>query len=138
MIFSRWLSVRWWTYPDSGRTCWDFAYHWFNLIEGAVWLAIAGCVLARWIRFRRATRLELPYATAFVAFALSDFHEAYEIHAGLLIAKALVLAALLWLRRELLQRDYAGCNRLFSKKLQEFGNIPGLLVRRWSRGGRRR
>lgn len=78
---------------------------WFNLVESAVWLVIAGLVLARWLRHRRSGE-ELLYAGLFVAFSLTDIREALVLETWLLWIKVINFLAILWLRRRLLRTHY--------------------------------
>lgn len=80
--------------------------HAFNLAEGAIWLVFAGLVLNRWRRHRHSIRWEGAYALSFVAFAATDFREAWVLTSGLLLLKAAVLVLLLTLRRIVLSRFY--------------------------------
>lgn len=80
--------------------------HVFNLFEGIAWLAFAGLVLNRWRRSRKSLPWEGAYALAFVAFAATDFREAWLLTTGLLLLKAAILLLLLTLRRIVLRRFY--------------------------------
>ncbi len=82
--------------------------HTFNLLEGTLWLIFAGLVVNRWRRHRHSLRWEGTYALAFVAFAASDFREAWLLTTGLLLLKAAILVLLLPLLRIVHRRFYPG------------------------------
>lgn len=82
--------------------------HVFNLVEGAIWLVFAGLVLNRWRRHRHSVCWEGAYALEFVAFAATDFREAWILTIGLLLLKVAILVLLLTLRRIVLRRFYPG------------------------------
>jgi hypothetical protein len=90
-----WLTHTFWTHAAAPNP----VYHWFNLAESVFWLGCAAVVFRRWRKKRHG--LELAYALAFVAFALTDLREAYTLQAWLIAVKALNLAALVWLRARL-------------------------------------
>ena len=79
--------------------------------EATVWFTLAVLVANRWRRCRN-TPLELLYALAFTAFGLTDLREACVISAALVAAKAVNLAALLWLRAYIMRHCYPG-SRLY-------------------------
>lgn len=81
-------------------------YHAFNIFEGFAWAVLALLVLHRCARFRRSVRLEVAYACAFLAFALSDFREAWEQSSWLIWLKLFNLIALFWLRHLVMSRFY--------------------------------
>jgi len=87
----------WWRYRP-GADWYQQPYHWLNLIEGAIWLGVAGWVLIRWRRERRSSWLEPLYTLSFILFALTDFREALAVHSGLILLKGFILAAILILR----------------------------------------
>jgi hypothetical protein len=95
----------WWTWRAADDSWTSRAYHWFNLAEGCVWLALAVLVLLRFRRFRRSP-LECLYAAAFFTFGLSDFREAWSLDSWLIWLKLVNLVALLWLRQIVLHRWY--------------------------------
>jgi hypothetical protein len=100
------LFVRnWWTWRAADDSWASRSYHWFNLAEGCVWLALAFLVLLRLRRFRRSP-LECLYAAAFFTFGLSDFREAWSLDSWLIWLKLVNLVALLWLRRTVLRGWY--------------------------------
>lgn len=92
--FFEWMGFAVWRRAD-GLEAW--AYAGFNALEAAAWFAIAGWVLARWVR-RGRSRVELVYAALFVLFGLTDVAEAHAVTGWLLLAKGLVLANLLTAR----------------------------------------
>jgi hypothetical protein len=48
----------------------------------------------------------LAYGIAFLTFGLSDFREAYSLQSWLILFKGANLAALIWLRWQVLRRYY--------------------------------
>ncbi|WP_437203332.1 hypothetical protein [Planctomicrobium sp. SH664] len=92
-----WLEP-WWRYDPATAGGWGKLYHGFNLFEGGVWLLLGGLVLLRG-RANRKSRLELAYAGLLWVFALTDFREAFEQSAPLVLVKGLVLMLLWSLRR---------------------------------------
>ena len=99
------LSHPWWTYNPETVTAWGLAYRWFNVCEAGVWFAFAALVANRWRRHRQSS-FELLYALAFTTFGLSDLREASVISSGLILAKAVNLGTLLWLRAYVMRRWY--------------------------------
>ena len=95
----------WWTWNPEDRQWFSIVYHWFNLLEGVIWLILAGLVLRRWLRHRNS-RIEIAYSIAFLAFAATDFREAWEQSSWLIWLKLLDLVILLWLRRVVMRRWY--------------------------------
>lgn len=83
----------WWRWEPLDRSPFSIYYHWFNLAEGTVWVALAIYVLARYLR-RRKSVLELCYAAAFLTFGVSDFVEAHALTSWLLWLKLVNLIAL--------------------------------------------
>ncbi len=98
------LFRNWWVY-DPGEHWYNQPYHWLNLIEGTIWIAIAGLVLRRY-RQHRHSPVEIAYAAAFFTFGLSDFHEAWTLPSWLILFKGVNLIVILWLRNRLLNRYY--------------------------------
>jgi hypothetical protein len=96
----------WWVYQPH-EDWYTEPYHWFNILEGAVWLVFAALVLRRYLQ-HRSSRLEICYALAFAAFGLSDFREAYVVQSWLILGKGAVLASILWLRWIIITRYYPG------------------------------
>lgn len=87
----------WWVWQPETAGISDWSYRAFNLIEGLVWFVFAVLVLLRWHRSRRS-RWEWAYASAFLAFGLTDFREAYAQSLGLLLIKGVVLTWLMLTR----------------------------------------
>jgi hypothetical protein len=98
------LARTWWSY-DPGSTWYWAAYHWFNLVEGSVWLVFAALVWRRCVRYRNSP-LEVLYGLAFLTFGLSDYREAYVVQSWLILFKGVNLAALLYLRWIVMRRFY--------------------------------
>ena len=95
----------WWRYEDYSHSAFAEAYHWFNIIEGFVWIAIGVLIFARFGRHRHST-LEVFYALSFIAFGLTDFAEAMALQSWLIWVKAIILGIVLYSRRIVLQRYY--------------------------------
>lgn len=89
----------------------DYACHYFNLLEAAIWFIFSALVIRRW-RTGRRSPLELGYAAAFLLFGASDVVEAWILTSWLLWWKAANLIALIVLRREVIRRLYPG-SRLY-------------------------
>lgn len=98
------LTKTWWTYR-AGDGWFGLLYSWFNVVEGCLWILLAGLVLRRFWKHRRST-LELFYALAFLAFGLTDFQESYRLTLWLILAKGINLAVLLGLRQYVLRHFY--------------------------------
>ena len=105
-VFEFIFTHTWWTWNPQDRQWLSIVYHWFNLLEGAIWLVLASLVLRRWLRHRNS-RIEIAYATAFLTFAATDFREAWEQSSWLIWMKLFNLVTLLWLRRVVMRRWYA-------------------------------
>ena len=101
----------WWTWSPDSNQWFDWLYHWFNIAEGCAWIGFAFAVLRRHIQHRHS-RVECAYAVAFLAFATSDFAEAWQQSSWLIWLKLVNLVALLWLRRIVMTRFYPGA-RIF-------------------------
>lgn len=99
------LTHPWWTWNPETATRWELVYRGFNVCEALTWFSLAVLVACRWTRHRKSP-LELPYALAFATFGLSDLREAGSISATLVLAKAVNLGALLWLRRYVMRSWY--------------------------------
>ena len=95
----------WWVWQNEAAEPWSVVYHWFNVIEGCIWLLLAALVLRRHRKHRRS-RIELWYAVSFFTFGLSDFREAWVQQSWLIWLKAVNLIALLWLRHLVIRRHY--------------------------------
>ncbi|HEY1068807.1 MAG TPA: hypothetical protein VGE52_21985 [Pirellulales bacterium] len=101
------LFQTWWRYPATAPTWHDRLYSGFNLLEGAVWLVLAGIVLRRFLKHRKS-RAEVAYALAFATFGLTDLYEAHALTSGLIALKGINLVVLLWLRSLVVKRHYPG------------------------------
>jgi len=98
----------WWIYDPSldwSQDPWSIPYRCINLLEGAALMVFAGLVLRR-ASNTRIHAIELAYAAAFVAFALTDFREAYALQSWLIWVKATNLVVLLQLRRRVIRQYY--------------------------------
>jgi hypothetical protein len=104
-------SRAWWGYGQPGDPWFSIPYHVFNLFEGACWVVIGGLALRRYVVCRRS-RMEVPYALAFLSFGFTDFREAYVLESWLVWAKLANLIALVALRRVAITRWYPG-SRLY-------------------------
>jgi hypothetical protein len=98
------LTRTWWQYAPNGDG-FSATYHFANLAEGCVWIALGALVLLRYAKHRRSP-IEPIYALAFVLFGASDFREAYALQSWLILGKGVNLAALLWLRHIVIRRYY--------------------------------
>ncbi|QDT56038.1 hypothetical protein Pan44_40880 [Caulifigura coniformis] len=99
------LFAPWWNWTPENAGFGDYAYRWFNLFEAAAWFLFACAVWRRWRRTHHSP-LELLYATAFVAFGLTDVVEAWQQSLPLLALKGAVLATLLLLRHHIRKQWY--------------------------------
>lgn len=95
----------WWQWNPGDGQWFSLIYHWFNILEGIAWLVFAALVFQRYLRHRKSS-IELAYSAAFLAFAATDFREAWEQSSWLIWLKLLNLIALLWLRRIVMRRYY--------------------------------
>lgn len=95
----------WWTWSPDSVNWFDPLYHWFNVVEGCFWIVFSLLVLRRHFA-HRCSRLEVFYAAAFLAFAATDFREAWEQSSWLIWLKLLNLVVLLSLRRTVMSRYY--------------------------------
>lgn len=95
----------WWTFQSDSAGFWSYLYRSFNLIEGIFWVAFAAIVLRRYLLHRKSL-WEVIYAVVFFIFGLTDFVEANEMSAPLLVAKAVILVALFTLRHHVHRRYY--------------------------------
>ena len=86
-------------------SCWELFYRWFNVVEAAVWLAIAIYVFSRYLRNKK-TPYEIVYSTLFVLFGLSDLREILNLPVWLLAVKAIILTSILYTRSFLKKRFY--------------------------------
>lgn len=101
-MFHELLTTPWWVYDPKTTGSWGLVYRWFNLWEGATWLVFAALVLCRWWMHRRS-RLEIAYGLAFLLFGLTDFVEAYQQSAALVLIKCAILLPLPLRHRTLTQ-----------------------------------
>jgi len=95
----------WWQWNPSDGQWFSVIYHWFNILEGVSWIVFAALVFQRYLSHRNSS-VEIAYSVAFLAFAATDFLEAWEQSSWLIWLKLLNLIALLWLRRIVMQRCY--------------------------------
>ncbi len=95
----------WWTYGSGNPDWFDYPYHFFNLFEGLVWVALALLVLDRYRRHRHSV-VEILYSLAFFTFGLTDFREAFALESWLIWFKAANLLALIRLRAVVINRFY--------------------------------
>jgi multisubunit Na+/H+ antiporter MnhE subunit len=98
------ITKAWWTYRENDPWYLQL-YSWFNVVEGCLWLLLAGLVLRRYLRHRNSIT-EPFYSLAFVTFGLSDFCESHSLTSWLIVAKGINLGILLVLRRYVLRRFY--------------------------------
>ncbi|MBX7165045.1 MAG: hypothetical protein K1X74_01730 [Pirellulales bacterium] len=96
-----------WQYRATNPDLFSSVYHWMNLLEGVAWCIFGALVAMRFARNRRSA-WEPIYATAFLAFGLSDFLEAYRLRPLLILAKGFILVGLIGLRRQIMARYYPG------------------------------
>jgi len=104
-LFELLFSESWWTYGSGNPGWFEIPYHYFNLLEGTIWVILLTLVLTRYIRFGHSA-LEVVYSVAFFTFGLSDFREAYALESWLIWLKLANLLALIWLRAVVIQRYY--------------------------------
>lgn len=101
IIFTR----TWWRYTADDGQWFTFLYHWFNILEGIAWSVLAVLVFRRW-NTHRYSILEVWYTAAFVAFAVTDFREAWAQSSWLIWLKLANLIMLFLLRRTVMSRFY--------------------------------
>ena len=97
------LTEPWWIYDADTVRFWGRIYRAFNLLEGIIWIAVAGVVFRRYIVWQTSS-WDLLYGLLFVAFGLSDFREAQVESAALVAVKAMILAGLIYVRSRLTTR----------------------------------
>ena len=85
----------WWQWNPSDGQWFSLIYHWFNILEGIAWIVFAALVLRRYLRHRNSS-VELAYIAAFLAFAATDFREAWQQSSWLIGLKLLNLIVFLW------------------------------------------
>lgn len=95
----------WWQWNPSDGQWFSLIYHWFNILEGIAWIVFATLVFQRYSKHRKSS-IELAYSAAFLAFAATDFREAWEQSSWLFGLKVLNLVALLRLRTVVIRRWY--------------------------------
>ena len=95
----------WWTYDVKKPFGFSACYHWFNILEGLVWLVFSALVLLRFLRHRQS-RIELCYCALFAAFGVSDFVEAWQQSSWLILLKLFNLYGLVWTRERVMRRHY--------------------------------
>jgi hypothetical protein len=76
----------------------------FNVLETLIWLGIAIFIIRRALRGGAPRGDQLAYAGAFILFGVSDLLEVVALPVWLLLAKGIVLAAIVLLRRRVLRR----------------------------------
>ena len=95
----------WWIYDAEEPLGFSACYHWFNILEGLVWLVFSALVLLRFLRHRQS-RIELCYFALFAAFGVSDFVEAWQQSSWLIWLKLINLSGLVWTRERVMRRHY--------------------------------
>lgn len=95
----------WWTYDAEEPFGFSACYHWFNILEGLVWLVFSALVLLRFLRNRRS-QIELCYCALFAAFGVSDLFEAWQQSSWLIWLKLLNLYGLVRARAHVMRRHY--------------------------------
>jgi hypothetical protein len=110
-FFDLLLIRTWWTYGSGNPDWFEIPYHFFNLLEGTIWMILSGLVLARYIRYRHSA-IEVVYSAAFFTFGLTDFREAYALQSWLIWLKLANLLLLVKLRSTVIRRYYS-TNKLY-------------------------
>jgi multisubunit Na+/H+ antiporter MnhE subunit len=95
----------WWQYTPEDGQWFTTIYHWFNVAEGCAWVVCAGLVFRRFLTHQKSPS-EIYYAIAFLAFAVTDFAEAWKQSSWLIWLKLLNLIVLFQLRRKIMSRYY--------------------------------
>lgn len=95
----------WWTFDAGEPFGFSACYHWFNLMEGLIWMIFSALVFLRFFQFRRS-RIELCYCALFAAFGASDFVEAWQQSSSLIWLKLFNLSGLAWTRAYVMRRYY--------------------------------
>ncbi|NQV25599.1 MAG: hypothetical protein HQ518_14660 [Rhodopirellula sp.] len=95
----------WWRYTPEDGQWFTVIYHWFNIAEGGAWVVCSCLVFRRFVKHRNS-RSEVFYAIAFLAFAVTDFREAWEQSSWLIWLKLANLIVLFQLRRTIMSRYY--------------------------------
>lgn len=104
-MFEAFFAHVWWRYDGAFGDWFTHLYHWFNLLEGCVWLVVAGLILWRF-RNHRQSRQEVVYAAAFLTFGLTDFQESLEQSSWLIAIKLVNLIVLYFLRKRIMSKYY--------------------------------
>ena len=94
-----------WTYEVEELFGFSACYHWFNILEGLVWLVFSTLVFLRFLKHRR-TRIELYYCALFAAFGASDLVEAWQQSSSLICLKLFNLYGLVRTREHVMRRHY--------------------------------
>ena len=106
---ANWLEImfvrNWWTYDAEEPFGFSACYHWFNILEGLVWMVFTALVFLRYLRQRRS-RIELFYSALFAAFGASDFVEAWQQSSWLIWFKLFNLYGLVRSREHVMRRHY--------------------------------
>jgi hypothetical protein len=76
----------WWIHSSGNPDWFEIPYHFFNLLEGTIWMLLSALVLARYIRYRHSI-IEAMHSAAFFTFGLTDFREAYALQSWLIWLK---------------------------------------------------
>jgi len=95
----------WWKYDSASADWFTHLYHWFNFLEGCIWLVIAALIAWRFLKHRQ-TAFEVAYSLAFLTFAVTDFQESFEQSSWLIWLKIGNLIALFLLRRRVMLKHY--------------------------------
>jgi hypothetical protein len=95
----------WWTYDAEEPFGFSACYHWFNILEGLVWLVFSALVLSRFLRHHQS-RIELCYCALFAAFGVSDLVEAWQQSSWLIWLKLFNLYGLVRTRNHVMHRHY--------------------------------
>jgi hypothetical protein len=95
----------WWTYEAEEPFGFSACYHWFNILEGQVWLVFSALVLLRFLRHRQS-RIEVWYCLLFAAFGVSDLVEAWQQSSWLIWLKLFNLYGLVRTREHVMRRHY--------------------------------
>ena len=95
----------WWTYDSEEPFGFSACYHWFNIVEGLVWLVFAALVLLRFLR-NHQSRIELCYCALFAAFGFSDLVEAWQQSSWLIWFKLFNLYGLVRTREHVMRCHY--------------------------------
>ncbi len=100
------LSHTWWSYQRNSGTWFDLIYPLFNVAEALAWFGVSVYVTVRASRHHRV-RQDAFYALLWLMFGLTDLREAWVQQTGLILVKAVILAALVVTRRRVI-KHYPG------------------------------